>query len=77
MQEHYWSLQYEQLNFIFPLWRVDLGQLLDNHPAIVSVLILNKTEEKNKMKMFMGQDKNREIIYLLPSEGKQTQFQEN
>lgn len=57
---------------------VDLVWLPDTHPAAHSLPLLKRTEEKNKMlEEFMGQDKDRKILYQLPSRIIKTQLEDN
>ena len=59
------------------MWWVDLGQLPDAHPAALSLPLLNRIGEENRMEKLVGRDKDREIAYQLPSRAKQTQLGEN
>jgi len=49
-----------------------LGWLPDAHSLFLKPL-LNKAGGENKVKRLMGQDKDREIKYQVPSPAKQTQ----
>jgi len=55
----------------------DLGQLPDAHPVTLSLPLINKTEEENKIKKLLGQDIDRKVSYQLPSQAKQSQLGEN
>lgn len=57
---------------------VDLVWLPDTHPAAHSLPLLKRTEEKNKMlEELMSQDKDRKILYQLPSRIIKTQLEDN
>jgi len=51
-----------QTVYVCILWRVDLGQLPDTHPAALLFPLLNKAEGANKMDKLMGQDKDWESL---------------
>jgi len=59
---------------IIILWQVDLGWLPDAHPAALSLPLLNRTGEENKMEKLVGQDKDRKTAYQLSSQTKRTQL---
>jgi len=44
-----------------------LGLLPDTHPVTLSLPVLNRAGGENEMKKLVGPDKDREIIYQLPS----------
>jgi len=54
------------------VWCVNLGQLPDTYPAMLSSLLLNRIRGENKMEKLIGQDKDRELTYQLPPWAKQS-----
>lgn len=59
------------------MWLLTLGWPPGAHPDVPSLLFLNSMGEENKVKKFMGQDKDKEITYLLPSRTKQIELGED
>lgn len=59
------------------LWLLNLGLPPGAHPDALSLPFPNSMGEENKMNKFMGQDKDREITYLLSSWTKQTGYGQN
>lgn len=58
------------------MWWVGLGWLPGAHPAALSRPLLHRTGGEKKKKL-VGQDKDTEIAYHLPSQAKPTQLGED
>lgn len=59
------------------MWWVNLGWLSDANLATLSLPLVNRTEGENNIKKLVGQDKDLEITYPLPSQSNQTQLWED
>ena len=56
------------------VWWLNLGQLPDTYPAVLSLPLLHRIGGENKMEKLIGQDKDRAITYQLPSWTEQCQL---